>query len=57
MGKELASPLVQEGEAALERKGMSGYLLPCLLGFDSLVPVAASHSPSKHHLSLHPYVV
>ena len=52
MGKELASPLVQEAADALERKGMSGYLLLCLLGFDSPVLVPASHSPSEHHLSL-----
>lgn len=56
MGKELASPLVQEAADVLERKGMSGYLLLCLLGFDSPVLVPASHSPSEHHLSLH-YVV
>lgn len=57
MGKELASPLVQEAEDALERKGLSGHLLLCLLGFDSPALVPASHSPSQHHLSLHPYIV
>lgn len=57
MGKELASPLVQEAADVLERKGMSGYLLLCLLGFDSPVLVPASHSPSEHHLSLLHYVV
>lgn len=57
MGKELASPLVQEAADALGRKGMSGYLLLCLFGFDSPVLVPPPHSPSKHHLSLLHYVV
>lgn len=57
MGKELASPLVQEAEDALERKGLSGHLLLCLLGFDSPALVPASHSPSEHHLSHLHYVV
>ena len=57
MGKELASPLVQAAADALGRKGMSGYLLLCLFGFDSPVLVQAPHSPPEHHLSLLHYVV
>ena len=44
-GKELASPLVQEAEDALERKGRSRHLLLCLLSFGSPLLGPASHSP------------